>query len=45
MRLLAPPEPQDPAAPPGGRDVFVYFDNTMAARAPLDAAALAQRLG
>ncbi|WP_432573780.1 DUF72 domain-containing protein [Kineococcus sp. SYSU DK005] len=40
-RLLAPP---DPPAPPGGRDVFVYLDNTAAARAPFDAAALAQRL-
>ncbi|WP_432536355.1 DUF72 domain-containing protein [Kineococcus arenarius] len=29
----------------GGRDVFVYFDNTMAGRAPFDALALAQRLG
>ncbi|WP_432521474.1 DUF72 domain-containing protein [Kineococcus sp. SYSU DK006] len=28
----------------GGREVFVYFDNTMAARAPFDALALAQRL-
>ena len=44
VRLLAPPQPREEAAPPGGRDVFVYFDNTMAARAPLDAAALAQRL-
>ncbi|WP_442907554.1 DUF72 domain-containing protein [Kineococcus sp. G2] len=29
----------------GGRDVYVYFDNTMAARAPVDALALAQLLG
>ncbi len=29
----------------GGWDVFVYFDNTMAGRAPFDALALAQRLG
>jgi uncharacterized protein YecE (DUF72 family) len=28
----------------GGQDVFVYFDNTMAARAPFDALALVQRL-
>ncbi|GAB7192885.1 DUF72 domain-containing protein [Kineococcus sp. NUM-3379] len=30
---------------PGGRDVYVYFDNTMASRAPYDAVALAGRLG
>nr|WP_276611997.1 DUF72 domain-containing protein [Kineococcus vitellinus] len=29
----------------GGREVFVYFDNTMAARAPFDALALVERLG
>ncbi|WP_432486907.1 DUF72 domain-containing protein [Kineococcus sp. SYSU DK018] len=32
------------AAPTDGRDVFVYFDNTTAARAPFDALALAERL-
>ena len=39
--LLAPPCPPEP----GGRDVYVYFDNTMASRAPFDATALARRLG
>ncbi|PPK96160.1 uncharacterized protein YecE (DUF72 family) [Kineococcus xinjiangensis] len=38
--LLAPPDP--PA--PHGRDVYVYFDNTMRSRAPFDAQALARRL-
>lgn len=33
----------DPA--PGGRDVFVYFDNDVKVRAPVDAMALARRLG
>ncbi len=33
----------DPA--PGGRDVFVYFDNDVKVRAPVDAMALAERLG
>ncbi|PPK92632.1 uncharacterized protein YecE (DUF72 family) [Kineococcus xinjiangensis] len=40
-RLLAPP---DPPAPSGGREVFVYFDNDVKARAPVDAIALAARL-
>jgi uncharacterized protein YecE (DUF72 family) len=30
---------------PGGRDVFVYFDNTVKDSAPLNALALAKRLG
>lgn len=35
-----------PAAPaPGGRDVYVYFDNDAKVRAPVDAMALAARLG
>ena len=36
-----------PAAPaaPGGRDVYVYFDNDVKVRAPVDAMALAARLG
>ncbi|WP_454049249.1 DUF72 domain-containing protein [Cellulomonas sp. Marseille-Q8402] len=35
-----------PAAPaPGGRDVYVYFDNDVKVRAPFDAMALARRLG
>lgn len=45
-------EPDDarrlgPAAPaaPGGRDVYVYFDNDVKVRAPVDAMALAARLG
>jgi uncharacterized protein YecE (DUF72 family) len=45
-------EPEDarrlgpPAAPaPGGRDVYVYFDNDVKVRAPVDAMALAARLG
>lgn len=33
----------DPA--PDGRDVFVYFDNDVKVRAPVDAMALARRLG
>jgi len=35
------------AAPPrkSGRDVFVFFDNDAKVRAPVDAAALAVRLG
>ncbi|GAA4969215.1 DUF72 domain-containing protein [Kineococcus glutinatus] len=40
--LLAPP---DVPTPSGGRDVYVYFDNTRSVRAPYDAAALVQRLG
>ena len=39
-RLLAPPDP--PA--PQGRDVYVYFDNDVKARAPFDAMALARRV-
>ncbi|WHP17388.1 DUF72 domain-containing protein [Cellulomonas sp. ES6] len=38
---LGPPAP----AAPGGRDVFVYFDNDTKVRAPVDAMALARRLG
>jgi uncharacterized protein YecE (DUF72 family) len=45
-------EPEDarrvgpPAAPaPAGRDVYVYFDNDTKVRAPVDAMALAERLG
>ena len=34
-----------PAAPSAGRDVFVYFDNDVKVRAPLDAMALERRLG
>jgi uncharacterized protein YecE (DUF72 family) len=34
--------PAEPA--PGGRDVYVYFDNDVKVRAPIDAIALAQRL-
>lgn len=37
---VAPPPP-----PRSGRDVLVYFDNDVEARAPLDAVALAQRCG
>jgi len=40
-RRLGPPAP--PA--PGGRDVYVYFDNDAKVRAPVDAIALATRLG
>lgn len=40
-RRLGPPAP----AAPGGRDVFVYFDNDVKVRSPHDAMALAQRLG
>jgi uncharacterized protein YecE (DUF72 family) len=40
-RRLGPPAP--PA--PGGRDVLVYFDNDTKVRAPVDAMALARRLG
>jgi uncharacterized protein YecE (DUF72 family) len=40
-RRLGPPAPH--AA--GGRDVFVYFDNDVKVRAPVDAMALARRLG
>lgn len=32
-------------SPPVGRDVFVYFDNDVKARAPFDAMGLARRLG
>ena len=39
-RLVAPPAPFRP----GGRDVFVYFDNDVKVRAPFDAMALAHRL-
>jgi uncharacterized protein YecE (DUF72 family) len=39
-RLVAPPAPLRP----GGRDVFVYFDNDVKVRAPFDAMALAYRL-
>ena len=39
--LLAPAPPPRP----GGRDVFVYFDNDAKAHAPQDAMALAARLG
>jgi uncharacterized protein YecE (DUF72 family) len=39
-RLVAPPAPFQP----GGRDVFVYFDNDVKVRAPFDAMALAHRL-
>lgn len=49
---VAGTEPADarrfgPAAPlaPDGRDVFVYFDNDAKVRAPVDAMALARRLG
>ena len=34
-----------PSAARGGRDVFVYFDNSMKVKSPRDAAALARRLG
>ncbi|WP_433871587.1 DUF72 domain-containing protein [Saccharopolyspora sp. CA-218241] len=34
----------EPAPPSGPREVFVYFDNTAAGRAPHDAMALARRL-
>ena len=37
----APP----PRAPRAGRDVFVYFDNDVKVRAPLDAISLAEKLG
>jgi uncharacterized protein YecE (DUF72 family) len=33
------------ARAPGGRDVFVYFDNDVKVRAPFDAMSLAHRLG
>jgi uncharacterized protein YecE (DUF72 family) len=33
-----------PPAPPGGRDVYVYFDNDAKVRAPFDALGLAKRL-
>ncbi|VTR76744.1 DUF72 domain-containing protein [Cellulomonas hominis] len=44
-------EPEDarrlgpPAAPSPGRDVYVYFDNDVKVRAPVDAMGLARRLG
>ncbi|MDO9280472.1 MAG: DUF72 domain-containing protein [Pseudomonadota bacterium] len=37
--------PEPPPRAPGGRDVFVYFDNDVKVHAPFDAAALAARLG
>jgi uncharacterized protein YecE (DUF72 family) len=40
-RLAGPPT----AARPAGRDVFVYFDNDVKVRAPVDAMALARRVG
>jgi uncharacterized protein YecE (DUF72 family) len=40
-RRLGPPA----AGAPDGRDVFVYFDNDVKVRAPLDAMALESRLG
>lgn len=40
-RRLGPPAPHEPA----GRDVYVYFDNDVKVRAPVDAMALARRLG
>jgi uncharacterized protein YecE (DUF72 family) len=40
-RRLGPPAP----AAPEGRDVYVYFDNDAKVRAPVDAMALAARLG
>lgn len=40
-RRLGPPAP----AAPGGRDVYVYFDNDTKVRAPVDAMGLARRLG
>lgn len=39
-RVLAPTKPRKQ-----GRDVFVYFDNDAKVRAPVDAAALIERLG
>ncbi|HYA72682.1 MAG TPA: DUF72 domain-containing protein, partial [Roseiarcus sp.] len=39
-RVAGPARPRE-----GGRDVFVFFDNSAKARAPRDAAALAERLG
>jgi uncharacterized protein YecE (DUF72 family) len=44
-----PPDAKTIAAPvrakPGGRDVFVYFDNDVKVRAPFDAMSLAEKLG
>jgi uncharacterized protein YecE (DUF72 family) len=40
-KRLAPPMPVSKS----GRDVFVYFDNDVKARAPFDAMSLAHRLG
>ena len=37
---MTPPPPA-----PGGRDVYVYFDNDVKVRAPFDAMALAARVG
>jgi uncharacterized protein YecE (DUF72 family) len=46
--LAAPagtPDVTPPPPAPGGRDVFVYFDNDVKVRAPFDAMALARRVG
>jgi uncharacterized protein YecE (DUF72 family) len=45
----SPPDARTAGPPvgprPGGRDVYVYFDNDVKVRAPFDAMSLAQRLG